>query len=186
MPSHSPVEVGINVWFSLVAGVFALVAAFSRVESAVLGQQVWGAFLIALAVGHTVYLWRARWPRGWWPWWLGHAGSALVIGTISLVLAPRGAAGLLLWSIAVWAVLAGASYFLHGVRVSRETAERSDWLLLGAITVLLGLATLVEPVDPVWLVGSAGAWAAIVAVLTGISAVHQVTTVTPKEQEKRV
>lgn len=176
VPDWTKTQWGLFVWFALTAGAFALVATFSRIDDGRIALMAWGGFLVLLSAGHTVWLWRHGRGSGAMPWWVGHALSGVIIGVTAIALASSAAVEVVLWAIAVWAFLAGSSDVFLGLRSRGGSTLRADWLVVGVSTILLGLATLVEPLDVVWLMGTAGAWAAIVAVFTAISAIHTSTS----------
>ena len=102
---------------------------------------------------------------------MGHSVTAIIAGGLAVALAGWDQAGLVLWSIAVWALVAGATTLVQARRLEKST-ERSDWLVVGSATVLLGVITLVVPAGVVWMMGMAGVWASILTVFLGIGAVN--------------
>ena len=179
--SRAHAEKTLAIWFSVTAGVMAVFLALGRIEDGQIALVLWGSFLLVLGIGHSVLLWRHARGLDFLPWWLGHSLSAMVMGSFTITFSQTASAGLLLWTIAVWAFLAGASNLFLSFRRFDDHQTRRDWRVLGVITLLLSLATLVEPVDVLWLMGTAGAWAAIVAVFSAISAVHQASENMPAE-----
>lgn len=171
MPSNPVLAVRLYTWFAIAAGVFAATETFGRIETARSAALLWGGFLIALSVGHTLVLVMSGRPRGWLSWWFGHSATGLVAGVLSVALSGWEQAGLVVWSIAVWALVAGATTLVHARRLEKST-ERSDWFVVGSATTLLGVVTLVVPAGVVWMMGMAGVWASILTVFLGIGAVN--------------
>ncbi len=171
MASNPTLAVRLYTWFAIVAGVFAATETFGRIETADSAALLWGVFLIALAVGHTIVLVASGRPRGWLSWWIGHSVTGLVAGILAVTLSGWDQSGLVVWSIAVWALVAGATTLVHARRLEKST-ERSDWFVVGSATTLLGVVTLVVPAGVVWMMGMAGVWASILTVFLGIGAVN--------------
>jgi len=171
MVSSPALAVRLYTWFAMSAGAFAAIETFGRIESARSAAVLWGSFLITLGAGHTIVLLVAERPRGWWSWWVGHSVTAIIAGVLGVTLSGWDQAGLVLWSIAVWALVAGATTLVQARRLNKST-ERSDWFVVGSATVLLGVITLVVPAGVVWMMGMAGVWASILTVFLGIGAVN--------------
>lgn len=97
------------------------------------------------------------------------AGAGLVVGTVSIGAGFWLGSGVLPWSILVYAVVAGGSEL--AMALSTRLPQRSDHAVLGGATVLLGLASLVVPQDPTWMLGIAIVWATVCAVVAGTASV---------------
>lgn len=173
---------GHSAGFGLVAfGVFAVVA----------GLVLLGGALLALA----------RAVRGTF---LIQAVVTLAAGIAALVVlwsAPGGGVIALVGIVSAFGILTGALELVTGLRARRTERGARDWILAGALTLLLGLAFLVVPpgyreslggieqvtgtlTAPVVLVGLLGAWGIVVGVLQGISAVSLRTPVEPEEEDR--
>ena len=171
MPSNPVLAVRLYTWFAVAAGVFAATETFGRIETPHSAALRWGLFLMALGVGHTVVLTVSGRPKGWLSWWLGHSATGMVAGALAVSLSSWDQPGLVVWSIAVWALVAGATTLVHARRLEKST-ERSDWFVVGSATTLLGIVTLLVPAGVVWMMGMAGVWASILTVFLGIGAVN--------------
>jgi uncharacterized membrane protein HdeD (DUF308 family) len=103
--------------------------------------------------------------------------------------------------VSAFGILSGALELVTGLRARRTERGARDWILTGALTLVLGLAFLVVPpgyreslggiervtgtlTAPVVLVGLLGAWGIVVGVLQGISAVSLRTPVEPEEEDR--
>jgi uncharacterized membrane protein HdeD (DUF308 family) len=75
----------------------------------------------------------------------------------------------LLWAVVLWAILVGVAEAFAGWRLPSGAALRTDWLVQGAITLLLALVVLSQPADSVAVVGFVGAWAIIMGVYLAIA-----------------
>jgi uncharacterized membrane protein HdeD (DUF308 family) len=151
--------------FGLVAfGVFAL---------------LWGALLLvgwvgprAAAEGRTAF--RA-------------AGIVSLVAGLAALLVPGGGIAYLVWVLSGWAIVTGALELVTGLRARGRVAGAGDWIVVGALTVVLGVLALVIPPDiadsfrgdkgveglltsPIIIVGMLGAWAVIAGVLQAIAA----------------
>lgn len=163
--------VWLYTWFAVVAAGFASLETFGRIESAQAAALLWGLFLLVLGVGHTAILLIHRRPTGWGSWWWGNSVTALIAGGVTALASGWGLDGLVTWSMGVWALIAGATTVVQGLRLEKGS-ERSDWLLVGGATLALAVVTLVVPAGIVWVMGMAGVWASILTVFLGIGAVN--------------
>jgi uncharacterized membrane protein HdeD (DUF308 family) len=92
----------------------------------------------------------------WWPFALEGLAS-IAVGVITFLM-PAATAFVLVWFVAVWAILTGVLRISAAIRLRKEI--RGEWLLIvnGALSVLLGLFIIVRPiaglVSLVWFVGA--------------------------------
>ena len=96
--------------------------------------------------------------------------TALAGGVFAALYATTGSLALLGWVVVVWAVLAGGSSLLRGLRMDSHEVVGRDWITLGILTLLLAAAVAAVPANVVWTMGLVGAWAAIVTVFSVIAA----------------
>ena len=171
MPSPETVTLRLYSWFAISTAVFALSETFLRIENAFTASLAWGGFLLGLGLGHTVILLHGGRPAGFRLWWIGHSATAVVTGVLTLWFASSDQPALVSWSVTVWALLSGVTTLAHAMRGNSGTI-RTDWLVVGGVTSLLALVTLVVPAGVVATMGFAGVWGSIVAVFLGIGAVN--------------
>ncbi len=137
--------------FGLVAfGVLALVTSVS------LGVLARGS--VMTAQGRGLHMWQAL--------------VSLVVGALALGLSQAGTL-FLLWAIVLWAVLVGVAEIFAGWRLPPGVGSRTDWMVQGAMTVVLALIVLTQQADSVAVVGFFGAWAIVLGVylvIAGLSA----------------
>ena len=115
------------------------------------------------------------------------AGVISVAAGVAALVVPAGGIGYLVWVLSGWAILTGALELVTGIRARRRVAGWTDWVTVGALTVVLGVVVLVIPPDisdsftgdkgiqglltsPIIIVGVLGAWAVITGVLQAIAA----------------
>ena len=115
-------------------------------------------------------------------------GILTVIAGIAALVLPEGGVHYFVWVVSAWAVVTGALELVSGIRARGRSAAARDWMILGALTLILAIAFLVVPPDytqtlggieqikgqltaSVVLVGIFGAWAIVAGVLLGIAAV---------------
>jgi uncharacterized membrane protein HdeD (DUF308 family) len=111
---------------------------------------------------------------------------SVAAGIAALVL-PGGGIGYLVWILSGWAIVTGALELVSGIRARRRAVAWIDWIMVGALTVLLGAVVLVIPPDiadrftgdkgveglltsPIIVVGLLGGWAIVTGVLLAIAA----------------
>jgi uncharacterized membrane protein HdeD (DUF308 family) len=167
--------------------VLGLVITFNPDHSAVLGligfgvyALVVGAVLVAAALRGLIDA-SAKAP------FLIQGVVTVAAGVAALVL-PSGGTPYLVWVLSAWAIVAGALELVNGIRHRQRTSAARDWILTGALTVLLAIAVLLVPpglstsftgpddvqrvlTSAIVVVGILGAWAIIVGVQLGIAAV---------------
>jgi uncharacterized membrane protein HdeD (DUF308 family) len=167
--------------------VLGLVITFSSDHSAAFGliafgifALVTGAVLVAAAIRHlfdaaarTLFLIQ---------------GVVTLLAGVAAIVLPSGGTPYLIWVVSAWAILAGALELVNGIRLRRTASGARDWLLTGALTLLLACAVLVVPpglaqeftgpdevtrvlTAAIMVVGLIGAWAVIVGVQLGIAAI---------------
>jgi len=138
---------GHTAQFGLVAfGVLALVTSVS------LGILSRGAVMTAQA--RALHMWQAL--------------VSLVVGALALGLSQAGTL-FLLWAIVLWAVLVGVAEMFAGWRLPPGVGSRTDWIVQGAMTVVLALIVLTQQADSVAVVGFFGAWAIVLGVYLAIA-----------------
>jgi uncharacterized membrane protein HdeD (DUF308 family) len=93
---------------------------------------------------------------------------SLVVGALAVGLSTSGTL-FLLWVIVLWSLLVGVSELFAGLRLPAGSALRQDWIVQGAMTVLLALVVLSQSADSVAVVGFVGAWAMIMGVYLAIA-----------------
>ncbi|BDI24186.1 hypothetical protein [Herbiconiux sp. L3-i23] len=154
-----------------IAAVAAIVVTFSSDHSPVFGLAVFGLFACAhgIALASTSRLGRRS-----------TIGTILTVvqGVVSFafglaaVLAFAQAAPLASLAVLVvlWAVATGGLELAIGLRKADHGPASRDHLVVGVATLLLGGVYLLGRDDAIFLVGSFGAYAAIVAVYLGIAA----------------
>jgi len=115
-------------------------------------------------------------------------GALTVIAGIAALVLPQGGVPYFVWVVSAWAVVTGALELVSGIRARGRLAAARDWMIVGALTLILAIAFLVVPPDyhqtlggieqikgeltaSVMLVGIFGAWAVVVGALLGIAAV---------------
>lgn len=168
----SETRVSIRLYWASVAptAVLSVLCVFLRIDQTDFALAVFGGFLLILGLDQTAVLAMSGRPRGWAGWWGGHSATALAGGVFAAVLAASGSLALLSWVIVVWAVLAGGSNLLRGLRMAVDEPVRRDWITLGVLTLVLAAAVAVVPASVVWTMGLVGAWASIVTVFSVIAA----------------
>jgi uncharacterized membrane protein HdeD (DUF308 family) len=111
---------------------------------------------------------------------------SILAGIAALVL-PGGGIGYLVWILSGWAIVTGALELVSGIRARHRVVAWTDWITVGALTVLLGAIVLVIPPDiadrftgdkgveglltsPIIVVGLLGGWGIVTGVLLAIAA----------------
>ncbi|RUR03210.1 hypothetical protein ELQ94_01245 [Labedella endophytica] len=172
-----------------VAAVAALVTTFSLDHSSTLGLLVFGVFALgAGVVGGVFGASRLGEDRASRRLFLAQAGVSGVAAITALVLSftsPTPPAYVYL--IVAWAVVAGFLELVAGVLGRERSPLARDWMVVGVITILLGIVFLAVPPDfttnftgaegvsgtmttSIMAVGLFGAYAAIVAAYLAIGA----------------
>ncbi|MFC5502240.1 HdeD family acid-resistance protein [Lysinimonas soli] len=167
--------------------VVGLAITFTAAHSAAFGliafglyAVVAGAVLLAGSVGGRSER-RSRSP-------LLAQGIVTVLAGVAALAVPTGGAYFFVWVVSAWAIITGALELVGGIRARGRLASARDAMILGVLTLALGIAFLVVPPDyrqslggiekvtgtltaSVVLVGIFGAWAIVTGVLLGIGAV---------------
>lgn len=110
-----------------------------------------------------------------------------VLAGIAALALPGGGMGYLIWILSGWAIVAGALELVSGIRARPRVGGWTDWLTVGALTVLMGAIVLIIPPDiadrfsgdkgvegmltsPIIVVGVLGGWGVVTGVLLAIAA----------------
>lgn len=172
---------------ALVALIVGFAITFTPAHSASFGLIAFGLFAVAdgAVVGAGALRDRAeRRARGLFV----TQGIVTVIAGVAALVLPDGGVHYFVWVVSAWAVVTGALELVSGIRAHGRVAAARDWMILGALTLILAVAFLAVPPDynqplggleqikgeltaSVVLVGMFGAWAILAGVLLGISAV---------------
>ena len=171
---------------AVLALALGLVITFTSGHTATLGLVAFGVFavisgllLLGAYIGRRAPV-AARTP-------FRAAGLVSVVAGIAALVVPGGGIGYFVWVLSGWAIVTGALELVSGIRFRRTGVAWTDWITVGALTVILGIVTLVIPPDisqpfsgekgveglltsPIILVGMLGAWAVITGVLQAIAA----------------
>lgn len=153
---------------SVIVTVTGLVIAFTAGHSAQFGLIVFGVMALVLSVGLGIaagLLGGSSQARGLHLW---QALVSFVVGALAIGLSNAGTL-FLLWAVVLWAILVGVAEAFAGWRLPSGAALRKDWLVQGAITLLLALVVLSQPADSVAVIGFVGAWAIIMGVYLAIA-----------------
>lgn len=177
--------------------VLGLVITFSPDHSAAFGLVAFGLYALVAGAVLLVSALRGLFEAGARLLFVLQAIVTLLAGIAAMVL-PGGGTPYLVWVLSAWAVLAGALELVNGLRHRRTSPAARDWILTGALTLLLGVAVLLVPpglaisyagpdevtrvlTDAIVVVGMLGAWAVIVGVQLAIAAVSSIPS-----RERRV
>ncbi|TFC37883.1 DUF308 domain-containing protein [Cryobacterium sp. TMT2-42-4] len=141
---------------------------FNADHSAEFGLFVFGAF--ALLSGLTVGLLSRRMladPRER-SLFVVQGAVGVVAGLLAL-LYHAGGLGFFLFLVSVWAAVTGFLELYSGIRARRRDPADRDWLLVGAVTVLLAVIFLLLPPNAVVSVGLFGAYLVMLGVYLAIA-----------------
>jgi uncharacterized membrane protein HdeD (DUF308 family) len=153
---------------SAIALATGLVIAFTSGHTAQFGLITFGVMAVVTSVSvglASTILESSAQARGLHLW---QALVSLVVGALAIGLSNAGTI-FLLWAIVLWALLVGVAETFAGWRLLRGSTQRKDWLVQGAMTVVLALVVLSQPADSVAVVGFVGAWAIIIGVYLAIA-----------------
>lgn len=145
-----------------------LVITFTSGHSAQFGLLVFGVMALVTSVSLgvvAVVLDASPQARGLHLW---QALVSLVVGALAVGLSTAGVV-FLLWAVVLWALLVGVAEVFSGWRLPAGALLRRDWLVQGAMTVILALVLLSQPADSVAVVGFLGAWAIIAGIYLAIA-----------------
>ncbi len=168
---------------TIVAAIVALGITFTANHSATVGLLALATLALLSGLSHLASA--ARRPEARGPF-VAIAAVSLLVGAAAAFV-PQGGLPYLVFLLSGWAAVTGILELYAGLRYRRQHAAARDWTFIGAITVLLAVVTLVIPPDlrqsfggiervqgeltaSVVVVGVLGAYAALVAVFLGISA----------------
>jgi uncharacterized membrane protein HdeD (DUF308 family) len=172
---------------AVVALIVGFAITFTTAHSAAFGLVAFGLFAViegAIVCAGAVGDRGARGARGLFV----VQGALTVIAGIAALVLPQGGVPYFVWVVSAWAVVTGALELVSGIRARGRAAAARDWMIMGALTLILAIAFLVVPPDyrqalggieritgeltsSVVLVGIFGAWAIVVGALLGIAAV---------------
>jgi uncharacterized membrane protein HdeD (DUF308 family) len=183
---------------ALLALILGLAITFTGGHSAGFGLVAFGAYGIVagvlLLLGALVAL-----PRSVRGSFVVQAVVTIAAGVAGVVLAGDDVIALV-GVVSVFGILTGALELVAGLRARRSDRSARDWILVGGLTVLLGVVFLLVPpgytqalggiekiagtlTASVVMVGILGAWGIIVGVLQAISAVSLRGAVTERDGE---
>lgn len=151
------------------------------------GLLTFGAFAILTGVVLLVATLRGAYAGRMRAAFLAQGVASLAAGIVALVV-PGGGVAFLAMLVGAWAVVTGLLEGASGILSRRLVPLARDWILTGALTILLGIVAFALPPDfvqafagekgnsgtltsSVILIGALGAWAIVVGVLQVISAV---------------
>jgi uncharacterized membrane protein HdeD (DUF308 family) len=114
-------------------------------------------------------------------------GAATLIAGVAALALPGGGMPYLVLLLSGWAIVTGALELVSGIRFRHRAPGWTDWIGVGALTVLLGIVTLVLPPDisdlysgeqgveglltsSIIVTGMLGAWGILTGVLQAIAA----------------
>lgn len=167
------------------AGVLAIVITFSADHSARLGLLSFGGFAVTTGVAVALLAWMRLRGVAARPYLVASGAISVALGVLAFAVTDGGIPALLL-VLTAWAVLTGALELYIGVRARRRHAASTDWITVGAITLLAGAVFALLPPDvadeftnadkttgvldsAVIAVGLLGAYAAIILVFLAIA-----------------
>ncbi len=182
---------------ALIVGV---VIAFTPAHSASFGLVAFGAFAVVAGGILLAGSFGERTDQRSRSLTLIQGAVTLLAGLASLVL-PGGGVHYFVFVVSAWGIVTGALELVNGIRARTRLSVARDWIIEGALTLLLAVAFLVVPPDysqrlggiehikgeltaSVMLVGLFGAWAVVSGVLLAISAVSARGTRTSPASEK--
>jgi uncharacterized membrane protein HdeD (DUF308 family) len=156
-------------------------------HSPVFGLLTFGAFAVLSGVVLLVATLRGAYAARMRAGFLAQAVATLAAGVLALAV-PGGGVAYLAIVVGAWAIVTGLLEGTSGILSRRLVPLARDWILTGALTVVLGVVAFALPPDfvqafagergnsgtltsSVILVGVLGAWAILVGVLQVISAV---------------
>lgn len=96
-------------------------------------------------------------------------GVVGIIAGILALLTHNGGLGYFLYLVSVWALVTGFLELTSGIRLRRQSPAARDWMVAGGATVVLAVAFLLLPAEPVTAVGLLGAYLVVLGVYLGIA-----------------
>ena len=155
-------------WVVLLRGILAILFglmayAWPGLTIAVL-VLLWGAYALVDGIFEVIAGVRGKW---WGLVFLGLLGIAAGIVTF---LWPGITALVLLWMIAIWAIVVGVLQIAAAIRLRKEVQGEWLWILSGVLTVLLGVVLILRPgagaLSVLWLIGAfAILWGVLLCIL---------------------
>jgi uncharacterized membrane protein HdeD (DUF308 family) len=114
-------------------------------------------------------------------------GAVTLVAGVAALAQPAGGMAYLVWVLSGWAIVTGTLELVSGIRSRRRIPAWTDWIAVGSLTLLLGVATLVLPPDisdfysgdkgveglltsSIIVTGMLGAWGVLTGVLQAIAA----------------
>lgn len=148
-----------NWWMLALRGalavLFGLLALIAPISTLVVLVLFWGAF--ALVDGIFAIIAAFRVGSGGGRWWLILEGVLGILAGVVTFIYPGLTALVLLYIIAFWALLIGATRIVTAIQLRREI--QNEWLMIlgGVLTVIFGLLLIVLPgvglLSLTWLIG---------------------------------
>lgn len=167
---------------SILLASFAMIHAFVDYARADNSLYSWGVVTLGLAALFAVSVRVTPGPHQTATVVMAVASG--LVGVVAIGAAILATPQLLVWTIVAFGVVVGASEIVASRQ--GENIPANDHLLLGGASLMLALASLIEPLDATWLSGVMVGWAAIGAVLAGTASVQwkdQISPSGPKENE---
>jgi uncharacterized membrane protein HdeD (DUF308 family) len=171
------------------AAALGLVLTFSADHSAKLGLISFGLFAVLSGAVLAVLGWRRLGASGARPFIVAHGIISVVAGLLALVFSG-GSIGVFFLLVTAFAAITGFLELYCGLRTRRRYVASTDWLVVGALTIIAAIALLLVPPElhqtvltedgnkgildaPVVAVGLLGAYGVVIAVyllIAGFSA----------------
>jgi uncharacterized membrane protein HdeD (DUF308 family) len=156
-------------------------------HSPAFGLLTFGAFAVLTGTVLLLASLRGAYAGRMRPAFLAQAVATFAAGVVALAV-PTGGVAFLAFLVGAWAIVTGLLEGASGILSRSLVPLARDWILTGALTVLLGVVAFVVPPDfvqafsgekgnsgtltsSVILIGVIGAWGILVGVLQVISAV---------------
>lgn len=163
-----------NWWAIVLRGVFAVLfglgAFFWPGITLVVLVALYGAYLFADGILAVVWAMMGR-RAGAFPWGVFLAGLASIAAGLLTFFMPGLTALVLLYLIAVWAIVRGTFEIIAAFHLRRELTN--EWLLAlnGALSVLFGILLIVAPgagaLAVLWMIGTFALIVGIVMIVLG-------------------
>ena len=163
-----------NWWAIVLRGVFAVLfglgAFFWPGITLVVLVALYGAYLFADGILAVVWALMGR-RAGAFPWGVFLAGLASIIAGVLTFLMPGLTALVLLYLIAVWAIVRGIFEIIAAFHLRRELTN--EWLLAlnGVLSVLFGILLIAAPgagaLAVLWIIGTFAVIVGVVMIMLG-------------------